>query len=89
MAKEKLTWNEVNTADFKGELRKSYDTYKAAQVEATEARKVFEAAAMPLAAKKAPKGTEPVFSYRFGKVALAFRDESESRSKASEDAISL
>lgn len=86
--REKLDWSPVDTHGFKGKLREAYDAYKDAQAQANDARKAFEAVAAPLAAKKAPKGKEPVFSYRFGKVALAFRDETEGE-KTSDDAISL
>lgn len=89
MAKEKLDWQPVRTEDFKGELRKKYDAYKAAQAQANEARKAFEASAMPAARKIAPKGKEPVFAYRFGKVALAFRDEQEERTSTRDDGITL
>lgn len=83
MAKSVLTWSDVNVDTFSKPLAKLYNDYKAKQAIAAEAGQSFtEALSKALeASKRVPAGKVPVISLRFGKVAVAFDDQTVRRSK--------
>ena len=85
MAQEKLTWFPVNLSDPKA--TKAYEALKAANAKAREAREAFEDVARPMMQKHAPEGHEPVFSYRFGKLNVAFREKSAETGKGATTAV--
>lgn len=82
---ESLTWFPVNLTDKAA--AKAYEAFQEANKAARAKREALEAILKPKAQAKAPEGHEPVFSYRFGKISVAFRPKAEKAaggSKASE-----
>lgn len=80
---EKLNWSNVDMATLPKPLQKAYQDLKLAQQVAASKRDAFEEAANVVLQKanKVPQGKEPVWSYRFGKLGLAFRPVQPKRDK--------
>lgn len=79
-----LTWFPVSLSDKAAQ--KAYEAFQEANKAARGKREALEAILKPKAAVMAPEGHEPVFSYRFGKISVAFREKGAEKaaSKASD-----
>lgn len=84
---EQLNWIPIKLTDVR--LSKLYSDYKDAQKAANDARAAFEEEAVPKLQKLAPKGKEPVFSYRFGRLALAYREKDAKSESVPANALEL
>jgi hypothetical protein len=89
MAKQQLDWYPVTLNDPKAKA--AYQRLKDAQEVVRKEREKLEAILAPKAQKAAPEGTEPVFSYRFGRIAVAFKtpDSGSTSTKDPDNAIAL
>lgn len=82
---DKATWHDIDTAAFTGDAKKAWAAYKAAQEAANTARDKFEATIRNRIASipdLIPAGRVPVFSYRFGKLAVTAGDAQRERGPA-------
>lgn len=74
-ATDKLTWTQIDTSALPTNLAKSYAALQKQQAETKKAREAFEADLVKamMAQRVIPEGREPVFSYRFGNLSVAFQ----------------
>lgn len=68
---ENLTWQDVDTAGFKGPLAKAYKAMKDAQAVSRDAARDFDDAFRKAAGAKFGEGNSCLISHRFGKMAIA------------------
>jgi hypothetical protein len=78
----KLKWFPVDTGTFKGQIAKTYEGYQKAQTAANEQRRELTAQLAKAIEAKTPEGSEPLFTYRFGKIAVAFVEEGSRKREA-------
>lgn len=74
MAKnDNLQWLNVDVSTFTPSVAKAYKAYKDHAAITRQKREEFENLFRAVAVKggKLPEGTEPVFSYKFGKLSIA------------------
>lgn len=79
----KLNWTTVNVDTMPQVLKKEYDNYRKLLGAAEAARKEMEAkiSAHLTKSKKVPEGLSPRFTYRWGKMAIAFAEPSAAQGK--------
>lgn len=76
-----LNWQNVELDTLPKPLAKAYEDYKAASRVASAKREAFEQMATKFLeqSKELPEGQAPVYSHKFGKLAIAFKNASEVR----------
>ena len=69
------SWADIDTANMPDRAKTLYKSYRDAQAAATERRDMFEAEMTAILNKKGviPAGMEPVYSHRFGRLAVGFQ----------------
>lgn len=79
---EKLDWNTVDVKSLPDTCIDLWDEYQEVNDKVREARAKLEQALNKQLVEEGqvPDGQEPVWAYRFGKLALAFREEGSSTS---------
>lgn len=82
--KEVLTWNEVVIDTLKGKTKTAYTQYKAAQTQANELRKAFDAL-FEKDVRKAPDVCTDeqtvIVAHKFGKLSFAISDKAPSAAR--------
>lgn len=88
---ENLTWTNVDTDSLPRPLKKLYDDYKAAAHVAKAKRDAFEEAATHHLTKtgKVPAGKSPRWSYKFGKLGIAFGAQVERKASGGNEPFSF
>jgi hypothetical protein len=93
MAKQmdNLTWTNVDMDRLSRPLQKAWQEYRTAQQIANNKRDAFaEAAAVVMAkAGQVPEGMETVFSFKFGRLGVAFRPVTGKASKSAKAPLVL
>ena len=75
MAKQELSWKQMDVATLGAEALRLYEAKWAADAVARDARKAFEAHVLTLVAKQIPAGKRLAMGYNFGKFSVALADD--------------